>query len=308
MTRRHVKSVGVVAGRKASQPKSSQKEHDAGSVPASGRKIDHRREWDRGTELLVMFAMSGFLESQSNGKWRRERPQSLVLVGDPASGKSELIERFNHNAWLAFRSDITRRGLDPILEDASHDRVTHLVMTEFQTVFLRKMSVAGNCLSTLGQAMEEGLGVENVGGREHDYGGARIGLIAGITNGSLDERRRYLRDVGLLSRAAVLLWAPPDSEIKEIMDRADHGDRRDLEKITLHRPDRPVKVALPPSEAAVLTRYAWTMLRGQGLRLQRRLHVLAMTCAMIAGRESVTREDVKKVLLFQDYWWKAVVQ
>lgn len=272
-------------------------------------KTDPRREWDRGTELLSLFAMTGFIESQDmKGKWRRERPQSVILVGDPSSGKTELIERFNHNTWLAYRSDITRRGLDPILEDASHDRVTHLVMTEFQTVFLRKMSVAGNCLSTLGQAMEEGLGVENVGGREHDYGGARLGLVAGITNGSLDERRRYLRDMGLLARAAVLLWAPPDAEIKAVMDRIDHGDRRDLEKILLHRPDRPIRVTLPPQEAGLLTKFAWDLLRGQGLRLQRRLHILSMTAAMMSGRQVVQREDVQRILLFQDYWRKAVVQ
>ena len=273
------------------------------------RKTDPRREWDRGTELLAMFAMTGFLECQSaEGKWRRERPQSIILVGDPASGKSELIERFNGNTWLAYRSDITRRGLDPIFDEAIHDRATHLVMTEFQTVFLRKMAVAGNCLTSLGQAMEEGIGIENIGGRERDYGGVRIGLIAGITNGSLEERRRYLRDLGMLSRAATLIWAPPDTEIKEIMRRIDHGDRRDLEKVRLHRPDRPVRVALPSEKAAVLTKFAWDMLRGQGMRLQRRLHVLAMACAMSAGRDVVKSDDIEKVLLFQDYWRKAVHQ
>ena len=273
------------------------------------RKTDPRREWDRGTELLSIFSMSGFLESQdSNGKWRRERPQSLMLVGDPASGKTELIERFNQNSWLAYRSDITRRGLDPILDDAIHNRATHLVMTEFQTVFLRKMSVAGNCLTSLGQAMEEGIFIEDIGGRQRDYQGARIGLIAGLTNGSLEERRRYLRDLGMLSRAAVLFWAPPDSEIKEIMSRIDRGDRRDLEKIKLARPDRPVRVALPSTLAGQLTRFAWEMLRGQGMRLQRRLHVLAMTCAMMSGREVVKQDDVDQIMRFQDYWKKAVHQ
>jgi len=273
------------------------------------RKLDPRREWDRGTELLAMFAMSGFLASlDAKKKWSRERPQSIILVGDPSSGKSELIERFSANAWLAYRSDITRRGLDPILEDAHHDRATHLVMTEFQTLFMRKMSVAGNCLSTLGQAMEEGVGRDSIGGREKDYGGARIGLIAGITNGSLEERRHYLRDMGMLARAAVLLWAPPDQEIKAIMDRIDHGDRRDLEKITLARPDKPVQIELPPTMAAVLTRFAWNLLRGGGLRLQRRLHVLAMACCLMRGAETVQPQDVERVLLFQDYWRKAVMQ
>lgn len=273
------------------------------------RKTDSRREWDRGTELMTIFAMSGFLESQdSKGVWRRERPQSLIWVGDPGSGKTELIERFNMNTWLAYRSDITRRGLDPILDDAIHGRATHLVMTEFQTVFLRKMAVAGNCLTSLGQAMEEGIGIENIGGRERDYGGVRIGLIAGITNGSLEERRRYLRDLGLLSRAQTLLWAPPDTEIKAIMSRIDHGDRSDLEKIKLHRPDRPVRVALSAEKAQVLTKFAWDMLRGQGMRLQRRLHVLAMCCAMLAGRQQVKNEDIERVLLFQDYWRKGVYQ
>lgn len=285
------------------------KRKQSDDAPETVRKTDPRREWDRGTELLSIFSMSGFLESQdSNGKWRRERPQSLMLVGDPASGKTELIERFNQNTWLAYRSDITRRGLDPILDDAIHNRATHLVMTEFQTVFLRKMSVAGNCLTSLGQAMEEGIFIEDIGGRQRDYQGARIGLIAGLTNGSLEERRRYLRDLGMLSRAAVLFWAPPDSEIKEIMSRIDRGDRRDLEKIKLARPDRPVRVALPTPLAGKLTSFAWDMLRGQGMRLQRRLHVLTMTCAMMSGREIVKQDDVDQIMRFQDYWKKAVHQ
>jgi hypothetical protein len=277
--------------------------------PPPVHKTDPRREWDRGTELLALFSVSGFVESQdAKGVWRRERPQSVILVGEPSSGKTELIERFSRNPWLAYRSDITRRGLDPILEDAKHDRATHLVMTEFQTVFMRKTSVAGNCLTTLGQAMEEGVGVDGVGGRMVDYGGARIGLIAGITNGSLEDRRRYLKDMGLLARAAVIPWAPPDAEIKAIMDAVDRGDRRDLEKITLARPDKPVRVQLPLAMANALTKFAWEILRGQGLRLQRRLHVLAMASAVLAGRSQVGPEEVHRILLFQDYWRKAVFQ
>lgn len=273
------------------------------------RKTDPRREWDRGTELLSIFAMSGFLESKDDkGVWRRERPQSIMLVGDPSSGKTELIDRFNLNTWLAYRSDITRRGLDPILEESVQNRATHLVMTEFQTVFLRKTSVAGNCLTSLGQAMEEGINIEDIGGRQRDYQGARIGLIAGMTNGSLEERRRWLRDLGMLARAAVIFWAPPDEEIKAIMTRIDKGDRSDLEKIHLARPDRPVRVELPQDKASILTKFAWDMLRGQGLRLQRRLHILAMTIAMMSGRQIVKQEDVERVLLFQDYWRKAVHQ
>jgi GTPase SAR1 family protein len=286
--------------KKKELPPAEDGKHVIPTVKQQVTKIDHRREWERGSELISIFAITGYIKG--------EHAESIILVGDPATGKTELIERFMSNQWLAFYADVTRRGLDPILEDAKRGRMTHLVLTEMQTIFERRMSVAGNTMTTMAQAMEEGVGKENVGGRARDFQGATFGLIAGITHGTLYDRKRMLFNYGILSRASTIVWDPPDKEILDILDRVDRGDKSDLSPITLTPPPVPVHVDLDPKFSKPLTRFAYQLLKNRSLRFANRLRRLAMACAILEGRQVVRSSDIERVMIFRDYWAKQVTE
>ncbi len=281
-------------------------------TPRNGKRTAQRREWDRGTELISLFAMTGFLKervrmARGKAEIRDVRPASLILVSDPGTGKTELLERFKlSNGWLTFHSDLTVRGFYPVLRDARRGRTTHLVLTEFQKLFQRKLSVAENCVGKIVQAMEEGIGQENIGGQHEDFGGAKCGLIGALTNGTLAKRREALGEMGFLSRAMVFPWEPPDSEIKAILDRINRGDRSDLEPVRLPQMDSPVVVDFSPTQGEKLKRFAWDRMKGKALRFFQRLRILAMASAVLDGRDIVRPDDILRIMSFEDYWLKQV--
>ena len=204
------------------------------------------REWDRGTELLTLFAMTahGILHVGTEPGDARPRPQSLILVGPPGIGKTEMLLRFRGNSTLAFRSDMTVRGLWKLLQYAEKGRVSHVVMTEFQKTFQRKLSTAVNCIGTLAEAMDEGVFEADVGAMHWSFNGARIAVLAGMTGRGLKRRQGMLFEMGFLDRCAMLPWELPDDQRRDVMYRISHGDRRDLARVVLPVPEKPIAVRM----------------------------------------------------------------
>lgn len=256
------------------------------------------REWDRGTELVKLFLATGFIENC--------RPQSLLLAGDPGTGKTELLDRFRPNRACSYHSDLTVRQLFPILRQVQRGVITHLILTEFQKLMMRKQSVAENLLGTLVQAMEEGVNAVGVGPNTADYGGVRLGVIGAITNGTVNKRKDFLSEMGFLSRCATLEWDMPPEEEKEIMDRVTTGDYSDLEPVHLPRPPKRVHVELSEGVGQLVTDYVWRNRKGKALRQHNRLRALAQASALLDNREEVQPRDVEWVRGFDVYWTRLV--
>jgi hypothetical protein len=278
------------------------------------RVAGQRREWDRCTELLGLFAMTGHIvplaATKSEKKDTRPRPQSILLVGAPGSGKTELLMRYHNrnNKGLIFRSDLTVRGLWRLLTLAQKGRVTHVITPEFNKLFQRKVATAMNCIGTLTEAMEEGVFEGDVGPMQWSFEGARLGLIGGMTGHTLRKRRGLLYESGFLDRCSVLPWALPDSERKDILNRITHGDRSDLEAIHLPIPEEAIVIDLPTKVGEWLKGYVWEQWPDESLRLLVRFRMLTMSAAALAGRDVCKSEDVDKaVVQFSDYWTRCIL-
>ena len=242
-----------------------------------------------------MFAATGWCAN--------ERPQSLMLIAEPGSGKTELLERFIVNPWLDFESDLTVRGLYAILKRARAGGVTHLVATEFQKYFMRKSATADNMLGTLCQAMEEGVKNVQIGETSHNFGGAQLGFLGAFTPETFKDKKRLLQQTGFLSRAAVLEWGMSSEEVYAVMESINNGDRSDLRPVTVGVPDKKVRVELPAPLSKQFQEYVWKRFRDHTvLRLFNRFRTLAMACALLDGRDIVHARDVEKVVAFDPYW------
>lgn len=286
--------------RQASAPASASRLGEA-AKRARRRQLETgevRREWDRGTDLIRMFAATGFLANV--------RPASLILISEPGQGKTELLDRFRVNPFLAYNSDLTVKQLYPLLRDAARGKVTHIVATEFQKYFQRKASVAENCIGTLVQAMEEGIDVVAVGPDRVHMRGARIGLIGAMTHGTLKKKRELLNEMGFLSRAAVFEWELPQEEERLILDNITRDDLRDLEPVRLSMPDTRVKVDLPERIGGVIRDYVLELRTPTAMRQLNRMRSLAMATALLAGRDVVSAADVEQLRGFDDYWRKMI--
>ncbi len=272
-------------------------------APVSGR------HWDRGTELLALFVVTGRLRLRVGSHIEsRPRPQSAVLVGPPGKGKTELIERFRANRSIAYRSDLTVRGLWSLLDRAERGRHTHLAMPEFQKVFQRKLATAENCIGTLVEAMDEGVTDAEVGPQKLSFRGARLGLIGGMTGRSLRRRGPLLYEMGFLDRAAVIPWHPPDSEIQDIMSRIARGDRSDLAPIILPATTDVVVVDQPAEVGLRLRDYVWQSWPDSALRMFQRFRYLVASSAVLEGRDVCCDSDIERgVYQFRDYWDRLVI-
>lgn len=256
------------------------------------------REWDRGTEIVKLFIATGAIANS--------RPQSVMLVSEPGSGKTELLERFRVNRICDFHSDLTVRQLYPILKKVQRGQVTHIVLTEFQKLFMRKMAVAENLLGTLVQGMEEGVGVVSVGPETVDYGGVRIGIIAAITNGTIKKRREMLSEMGFLSRAACFEWDVPGDEERGILRRISDGDYSDVTPVKVKLPDHRVTIEIPATLSHRLEEYTLERQRGRALRFFNRLRSLVQASALLEGRDKVAPRDVEWILAFDPYWRRLI--
>lgn len=238
----------------------------------------------------------------------RPRPASIVLVGPPGSGKTELLLRFQGNRPMQFRSDLTVRGLWKALTQAEKGRITHIVMTEFNKLFQRKLATAVNCLGTFVEAMDEGVFESEVGPMHWSFKGARLGLIGGMTGTSLKKRRGMLYEMGFLDRCAMLPWELPDDQRRDILDRITHGNRDDMARVMLPHPDRPTIVQLPPPVGERIAAYTWKGWPDESLRMITRFRALAMAAALLDGRDVVKEMDLERsIFQFDDYWQRLVL-
>lgn len=259
------------------------------------------REWDRMCELVRMFAMTGWLDKRS------ARAQSMLLISEPGSGKSELLDRFMINSWLDFASDVTSQGLHPILKQMRRGAVTHIVATEFQKFFSRKTSTAAATLGLLCQMMEEGVRTVRVGQQVLDFDGAQGGLIGAITHKTAAEWDKTFLEFGFWSRCAGFEWEMPIDEMRGVMRSISTGDRRDLEPIVIKTPDKKMVVDFPSVLSEQFENFVFqAMMKHTPVRVFLRFRALAMACALLDGRDFVHARDVEKVVAFDPYWAKMV--
>lgn len=268
------------------------------------------REWDRGTQFLSTFVISAFVSERTpDGTVLPSRPSSVVLVGNPGSGKTELVERFKRCYWISYHNDLTVRPLLSLLRKAEAGVLTHVGASEFNKYFQRKMSVAEGTIGLLSGAMEEGITQYSVGPTSMRFEApARLGLIAGCTPGTMSKRREMLAEMGFLSRACVLDWALPRSERDEIMRRMNRGDPSDLE---------PVDLVTPPNGGrAVIT---WDATIGEAvasyvkqhwpendLRTFKRFKALMLARAYLVGHAIVTGDEWDWLKSYDDYWGRMI--
>lgn len=256
---------------------------------------------------MGLFILTGHLIPKELGD-ARPQPQSILLVGPPGLGKSQLLMRYQSTRGVVFRSDLTVRGLWRLLKLAEKRRITHVTMPEFNKVFQRKVATAMNCVGTLGEAMEEGVWDADVGPMQWSFNGARMGLIAGMTGRTLRRRRGLLYESGFLDRAAVIPWTLPDDQKRELLRRITDGDRTDLVKIRLPLPDKAVTVHLPSKVGLSLEKYVWERWPDESLRMLIRFRLLTMAAAMRGGRDVCRPDDVEEAVVhFADYWDKQIV-
>ena len=156
-------------------------------------------DWERYTALVGMFVATGYLLNDS--------PQSLLLVGDPGIGKSQLLSRFAKHPTISRVSDVTSDGLRhvvfPRMIKAGQ---THLMLPEFHKLFQRRESTGEHTAGVLQSALSGELHTAVIGRDEVEIGkpGWRIGMLAAMTSHVFATWSRNLGNSGFIDRIIVV--------------------------------------------------------------------------------------------------------
>lgn len=260
-----------------------------------------RLEWERLTFLVGAASVTGRIEGG--------RPQSLLIVGPPSSGKSALIERYNpprgspHNRHMSFLTSISQWGVRQMLEHQV-PMVTHIVVPEFQSLTLRKSHVWDSFLGIMLPAMEEGVSDFYSGPKRESFNGARLGLIASIATKAYDDVHPMLQKTGFLSRMLVTYLNRTPEDALQARRLYNAGDHTELDKVYVNLPNKPIRVRLPTRLADAIDDYAYGLAPNEVHRVANRFQSFAKAVAWLNGSSEVTQRHWDFLRSCEDLWYQ----
>ena len=247
-------------------------------------------EWDAYTRFLGLFVASGYVKNA--------KPLSLLLVGEPGVGKSQLLERFNRVPIVVQVMDLTSDGMKHKLFPAMvRDGKRIILYPDFAKMFQRNLSTAENALGLITQAMSGELHEMYVGNTEMiRFKGFCIGLLAAMPTQVYYNWRRTAVSTGIQDRFAVV----PVSFSPEQKASIERSVAADDPTMTTHVPwtwptgqlhvDFDKKLAPKILQLADEVQPA-----GERNRLIGRLKVMHLAAAILNGNDHVGKWELEQV-------------
>jgi hypothetical protein len=254
-------------------------------------------EWEANSHFLALFAATALLKD--------EQPQSLLLVGRPSEGKSELVRRFRHWPGSLQVSDITADGLRRVLSAEVNTRM--ILLDEMQRIFSHTFDTVQNITGLLLSLMSGNANRELVGpsgkGQHVDLSGRRIGLVAAMPTDVLAARLKDIEATGLFSRFAFLSIMRSPVERDRVRRNIYHRDRADLEPYPLPPkiPREPVEVFTTTETDRELEIWGSDVFASHDDRKHSMLTVLVRSVALLSGRRRAGIQDVKMLRRFEPH-------
>ena len=259
-----------------------------------------RSEWDQMTELVSLVLTTGAIQTCA--------PQSLLIVGDPGSGKTALVERFSNDDDPSFNGksklvgNLSAWGLRNFLKLEAPRGVSHIIAPEFQTLFMRRQDTWAAVEGILLQAMAEGVGDYYNGPDAESYNKAKLGIVACMTREAYMGIRGDFKKTGLASRFLIVRWSRTKKQIEDAIRRKVKGDFSQLAKVNLNLPTVKKAITVQPNVSEKIIAYCRET-RGDELnRAFDRFTALAMAAAFRRKSKVATSTDWESVLGCSRFW------
>lgn len=261
----------------------------------------HDSDWHRITHFLSLVLTTGALSD--------ERPKSVLIVGPPGTGKTELVKRFGEpedptfNPTCRIIGNLSSWGLRNFLRMEVPRGASHVIVPEFQTLFMRRADTWQGVQGLLLQALDEGVGDYYNGPVPENYGGARIGMLGAMTRDAYLNVREDLTKTGFLSRFLTLRWTRTRRQIEDSLRKGARGELSELKKVRLRLPTTPALVRVPERVSNVIldyTRHHSTP--EQTSRDYRRWMAFTKSAALQRGARIAALRDWSDVLRAEPFW------
>lgn len=256
------------------------------------------RQLDLLDKLLLHVIASSFLKG--------ERPVNLLILGFPASGKTELLTLYASIPGVLFTTYVSfSRLLHYYGNDIIAGKIRHILIPDLAVPAGRSRDAAGGEFAALGCLIEEGiLRWETTKTIFQAKLPTRVGLVGCTTRDTMDK----IKDIappGFLSRFLHVSFRYSDGSRKQILDGISTLDHR----VPMAKELRRMMPTLIEGNPELFRRLYSQEIVDQvkesgdtyGFRTQRQLQTLMMSSALLNNRAQVTLDDFLTVVEFVPY-------
>ncbi len=231
-----------------------------------------------------------------------QKPNSLLIIAKPESGKTELLKKFIVNNNIAYISDLTAFGLErDYLPKIETGEIRHIIIPDLLKPLSRKESTVNTLITSLNALIEEGLASTSTYATrrivEHQV---KCGIITAITSQELKDQRHHWSRLGFLSRIIPFSYSYGLQSVKKVFDHVlglHYLKEHDVQLKRIPKQDK--KITLPRKYAREILPTTTTIANAQqtyGFRLQKQFQALLQASAMEKGRSKVNSTDVERIL------------
>jgi hypothetical protein len=237
-----------------------------------------------------------------------QRPNSLIVIAKPESGKTEVMKKFRINKNVAYVSDVTAFGIQrDYLNKIEAGEVRHIIIPDLLKPLSRKESTVNSFITMMNSLIEEGvvaLSTYATSGLLSFTRPVKCGLITAITADEFKDQRHNWQKKGFLSRTIPFSYSYGMGTVSKVFEsilELDYVKERDIK---LDIPEEDVEIKLPRKFAQTILPSTTAIARAQqtyGFRLQKQFQALLQASALERGQKSVTKADVERVLRLMDW-------
>ena len=230
-----------------------------------------------------------------------QKPNSLLIIAKPESGKTEVLKKFIPNKNVIYLTDATAFGLErdyyPKIESGE---IRHIIIPDLLKPLSRKESTVRTFVTSLNALVEEGVAsYSTYAGRRSSEKPVKCGIITAITDEELDDQRHSWGRLGFLSRIVPFSYSYGMESVKRVFDSILGLDYLEERSIELQIPKVDKIVKLPRRYAEAILPSTATIAQAQktyGFRLQKQFQALLQASALERGRTIVDSKDVDRIL------------
>jgi hypothetical protein len=243
-----------------------------------------------------------------SGRLRGQKPLSMLIVAPPGWGKSYALEKYigNHHV-LGFNRGTSWGLLKEIIAtmDATHEPVTHIVISDMTALLGGSKDVVGDFKATLSILTEEGVDKARSYTTDIDatrmkavlpFANVKAGVVMAMTREDIETRFGTLRGEGFLSRFIPFSFAPTD----DLKAEADEDILAEKPNVRFNLPATKLKTVVTCDSKIARSSKLWK--RSKTPRESGIAYLALKATALLNHRTEVTAEDVAE-LDYVSQWW-----
>lgn len=258
------------------------------------------KDLDPLVDMVRLTIYTGYLKDQ--------KPNSLIVIAKPESGKTEVMKEFRINKNVAYLSDVTAFGIQrDYLGKIEAGEVRHIIIPDLLKPLSRKESTVNSFITMMNSLIEEGvvaLSTYATSGLLSFTRPVKCGLITAITGDEFSDQRHNWQKKGFLSRTIPFSYCYGMGTVSKVFESILELDYVRERGIKLDIPEKDVVIELPKKFARTILPSTTAIARAQqtyGFRLQKQFQALLQASALESHRKTVNKTDVERVLRLMDW-------